>query len=238
MAKRYAPYPQITKAGRRAKPKVKQELESLLFPTHVFKERTASLPRFLRNLWTMINDPAGDIIGWEGDRAFVITNKEVFAKTLLPKFFKHNKISSFIRQLHLYQFTKVKNTYHPQWTHKYLSKFDYQSFCKIQRRSQAAGQDKKMQAVIREMRKKILEQQLEMARMQRQMVKFEKDVKGALDLHEAMETMEKELFEVRKMLTVVSLSGELCLLKPEFDMTCPFVSTVDTPFIRPKPNPS
>lgn len=68
-----------------------------------------SVPLFLRKLWKMVNDKeAEDIIGWNstGD-GFVIYDQLQFITKLLPKYFKHNNMASFIRQLNFYDFHKV-----------------------------------------------------------------------------------------------------------------------------------
>ena len=41
--------------------------------------------------------------------AFVVKDTEKFQSTIIPKFFKHNKISSFVRQLNFYGFRKVRS---------------------------------------------------------------------------------------------------------------------------------
>jgi len=53
---------------------------------------------------------------------FVVTDQDEFARTVLPKYFKHNKFSSFTRQLHLYGFSQEKMShsndvmiYHPNF---------------------------------------------------------------------------------------------------------------------------
>jgi len=47
--------------------------------------------------------------GWSADgTSFMITNQEVFAETIIPLFYKHNNIQSFVRQLNFYGFRKIK----------------------------------------------------------------------------------------------------------------------------------
>ncbi|XP_034341770.1 heat shock factor protein 3-like [Arvicanthis niloticus] len=67
------------------------------------------VPQFLNKLWLLVDDAVLDhVIRWSKDgHSFEIMNEETFAKELLPKYFKHNKISSFVRQLNMYGFRKV-----------------------------------------------------------------------------------------------------------------------------------
>jgi hypothetical protein len=57
----------------------------------------------------MVNDPeSDDLICWAEDGAsFFVNRQEDFARKVLPRFFKHNKFSSFVRQLNMYGFHKV-----------------------------------------------------------------------------------------------------------------------------------
>ncbi|XP_077682227.1 heat shock factor protein 3-like [Eretmochelys imbricata] len=67
------------------------------------------VPGFLAKLWALVEDPGtNDVIAWgRGGQSFCILNEQRFAKELLPKYFKHNNICSFIRQLNMYGFRKV-----------------------------------------------------------------------------------------------------------------------------------
>lgn len=58
---------------------------------------------------SMVNDPeSDDLICWSDDGAsFFVNRQEDFARKVLPRFFKHNKFSSFVRQLNMYGFHKV-----------------------------------------------------------------------------------------------------------------------------------
>lgn len=70
---------------------------------------SSSLPPFLAKTYEMVDDRSSDpIVSWSAsNKSFVVWNPPEFARVLLPRFFKHNNFSSFIRQLNTYGFRKV-----------------------------------------------------------------------------------------------------------------------------------
>uniref|UniRef100_A0A2N9IEE4 HSF-type DNA-binding domain-containing protein n=1 Tax=Fagus sylvatica TaxID=28930 RepID=A0A2N9IEE4_FAGSY len=68
-----------------------------------------SLPPFLTKTYEMVDDHSSDsVVSWSANnKSFIVWNPPEFARELLPRFFKHNNFSSFIRQLNTYGFRKV-----------------------------------------------------------------------------------------------------------------------------------
>jgi heat shock transcription factor len=68
-----------------------------------------SLPPFLSKTYEMVDDPSTDaVVGWTpAGTSFVVANQPEFCRDLLPKYFKHNNFSSFVRQLNTYGFRKI-----------------------------------------------------------------------------------------------------------------------------------
>ncbi|CAK9159203.1 unnamed protein product [Ilex paraguariensis] len=68
-------------------------------------------PPFLKKTFEMVDDPKTDsVISWSSTRtSFVVWDPHKFSTYLLPKHFKHNNFSSFIRQLNTYRFRKINS---------------------------------------------------------------------------------------------------------------------------------
>ncbi|XP_042017528.1 heat stress transcription factor A-3-like isoform X3 [Salvia splendens] len=67
------------------------------------------IPPFLSKTFDLVDDPSLDkIIAWgaRGD-SFVVWDPVEFARMVLPRNFKHNNFSSFVRQLNTYGFRKI-----------------------------------------------------------------------------------------------------------------------------------
>ncbi|XP_011489975.1 heat shock factor protein 2 [Oryzias latipes] len=72
-------------------------------------KQSSSVPAFLTKLWTLVEDAdTNEFICWSQEgNSFLVLDEQRFAKEILPKFFKHNNMASFIRQLNMYGFRKV-----------------------------------------------------------------------------------------------------------------------------------
>ncbi|XP_028776440.1 heat stress transcription factor A-6b-like [Neltuma alba] len=69
----------------------------------------AGPPPFLTKTYDIVDDVSTNhIISWSrGNNSFVVWDPQSFSMSLLPRFFKHNNFSSFVRQLNTYGFRKV-----------------------------------------------------------------------------------------------------------------------------------
>ncbi|XP_030412071.1 heat shock factor protein 2 isoform X1 [Gopherus evgoodei] len=69
----------------------------------------AGVPAFLSKLWALLGEaPSNQLITWsQNGQSFLVLDEQRFAKEILPKYFKHNNMASFVRQLNMYGFRKV-----------------------------------------------------------------------------------------------------------------------------------
>lgn len=74
-------------------------------------------PNFPEKLKNMINEMNPLVVSWnDAGNGFIILNITAF-KSSLRHFFRHNKYTSFQRNLHMYEFTKVLSSSHAAYTH-------------------------------------------------------------------------------------------------------------------------
>ncbi|GAB4831470.1 hypothetical protein Ancab_005487 [Ancistrocladus abbreviatus] len=70
---------------------------------------SSALPPFLSKTYEMVDDPGcNPVVSWSvSNESFIVWDPAIFSRDLLPRFFKHNNFSSFIRQLNTYGFRKI-----------------------------------------------------------------------------------------------------------------------------------
>jgi len=67
--------------------------------------------QFVGKLVEILNDMSNsNLISWnQAGTSFIVKDSETFSQVILPKYFKTNNFNSFVRQLNMYNFHKVKN---------------------------------------------------------------------------------------------------------------------------------
>ncbi|KAI0077124.1 hypothetical protein K474DRAFT_1556571, partial [Panus rudis PR-1116 ss-1] len=77
--------------------------------SHLSRAARQVVPPFLQKLYEIVNDPKNDeLIRWsENGDSFYVLNHERFAREVLGRWFKHQKFTSFVRQLNMYGFHKI-----------------------------------------------------------------------------------------------------------------------------------
>ncbi|XP_023327845.1 heat shock factor protein [Eurytemora carolleeae] len=73
------------------------------------QQSSGNVPAFLAKLWKIVDNPETDLlISWTDEgSSFIIKNQAAFARDLLPYYYKHSNMASFVRQLNMYGFHKV-----------------------------------------------------------------------------------------------------------------------------------
>lgn len=68
-----------------------------------------SCPPFVRKIFQLVSDNnTNSIVSWsDNGTTFTVWNAQAFQKQILPQYFKHSNLCSFIRQLNTYGFHKV-----------------------------------------------------------------------------------------------------------------------------------
>uniref|UniRef100_A0A7S4ID02 HSF-type DNA-binding domain-containing protein n=1 Tax=Vannella robusta TaxID=1487602 RepID=A0A7S4ID02_9EUKA len=105
-------------------------------------------PPFVRKNFAIVSDESSDsIITWSASgKSFVILNPRAFEKQILPLYFKHNNINSYVRQLNTYQFAKVSASMSVngslEFSHPHFQKDRADKLAKIQRRKRKRNTEK------------------------------------------------------------------------------------------------
>lgn len=75
------------------------------------KKEVTTIPIFLKKTYDLIDNCDPSIASWTEDgEMFVIKDRDALAAFVIPRYFDHNKFSSFARQLSFYGFRKIPST--------------------------------------------------------------------------------------------------------------------------------
>lgn len=117
------------------------------------EEDLAAKAPFPKKLFDIVANADIESVAWEqSGRAFRILDPERFVEFVLPKYFKHNKLSSFQRQLNLYGFRRItKGEMMGAYYHPRFQRDNHDTSCEIRRlhgRSNTPAETKKKAAVV------------------------------------------------------------------------------------------
>ena len=106
-------------------------------------EKKIAAPAFLEKLYEILENPELDsYISWQPDGlSFLIKQPNGFSETILPNYFKHNNLQSFVRQLNMYSFTKTRHdSNYREFRQPNFQKGRRDLLALIKRKSQGASQ--------------------------------------------------------------------------------------------------
>jgi len=151
---------------------------------------------FLIKLFEIVSSPASDnLVCWsEHGESFRIVDRTKFAQDVLPLYFKHDNLRSFIRQLNIYGFQRVPNASGRDRTmefqHPMFTRNGVRQLKEIKRGNQPkkseqedggeeenAGADTLSQPPAKKPRQDYASFKLDLARLQQNLHEFEQDLK-------------------------------------------------------------
>lgn len=168
-----------------------------------------SVPSFLLKTYEIVSDESlDDIVRWnETGDAFIILKTHEFCEEILPAYFKHKNLSSFVRQLNMYGFhkTKQKNNEHC-FVHKNFRRDNKGLLLDMKRKSKDTPSEKRserevespppdseLQKQVRALQTKVKEQDKKID----QLIESNKEFKNSiLALYMELESQKKEKKEV------------------------------------------
>ncbi|CAM9786865.1 unnamed protein product, partial [Scytosiphon promiscuus] len=104
--------------------------------------KRSNVAGFLAKAYQIFDNPAwSDICGWgQGGDTVVIRKQIDFAKHILPLFFNHSNLQSFVRQLNMYNFRKVvQDPNSGEFKHDLFRRGNEHALHKIKRKQSAAA---------------------------------------------------------------------------------------------------
>ncbi|DAZ99141.1 TPA: hypothetical protein N0F65_010225 [Lagenidium giganteum] len=104
--------------------------------------RDCSSGSFVSKLYRMVDTEPSTIVSWiRGGTAFCIVDPKMMAEHCLPKYFRHRRFSSLIRQLNFYSFYRVQEGQLTIYQHSFFRKGRPDLLVHIKRRGAGKAKD-------------------------------------------------------------------------------------------------
>eukprot|EP00163_Fabomonas_tropica_P003613 TRINITY_DN1310_c2_g1_i1.p1 TRINITY_DN1310_c2_g1~~TRINITY_DN1310_c2_g1_i1.p1 ORF type:complete len:358 (-),score=91.77 TRINITY_DN1310_c2_g1_i1:587-1660(-) len=99
------------------------------------------VPAFVTSLFEMVSDPTTNhLITWtRGGDSLVILDKTGFQANVLPRYFKTDKLNSFVRQLNMYNFEKLGEADWLEYRHPYFQHGRQDLLRQVTRQQKSSG---------------------------------------------------------------------------------------------------
>lgn len=111
----------------------------------VSKQKQGNTPAFLDKLFDILEDNQAHshLIAWQSDgTSFIIKKVSDFSEIVLPRYFKHSNIQSYVRQLNMYGFSKTRHdSNHHEFSHRLFLKGRRDLLPFIRRKTQSGGKN-------------------------------------------------------------------------------------------------
>ncbi|XP_044516532.1 heat shock factor protein 4 isoform X2 [Gracilinanus agilis] len=163
---------------------------------------SSPVPAFLTKLWTLVGDPeTNHLICWSPNGAsFHVRDQGRFSKEVLPKYFKHNNMASFVRQLNMYGFRKVVNIEQGGLLKPDRDDTEFQHQCFLRGHEHLLEQIKRKVSVLRSEENRLRQEDLSRMICEVQVLRGQQDsAEGQLqDLRQQNEVLWREVMSLRQ----------------------------------------
>ncbi|XP_068941884.1 heat shock factor protein 4 [Petaurus breviceps papuanus] len=172
------------------------------------------VPAFLTKLWTLVGDPeTNHLICWspclyvclfwgvlQNGTSFHVRDQGRFAKEVLPKYFKHNNMASFVRQLNMYGFRKVVSIEQGGLVKPDRDDTEFQHLCFLRGHEHLLEHIKRKVSVLRSEESRLRQEDLSRLLCEVQLLRGQQDsAEGQLqDLRQQNEVLWREVVSLRQ----------------------------------------